>query len=123
MAPLPPTMIRLLRVALYLAALFALVMALLPHPPHFPGPQNDKFQHTLAFATLAALAGFAYPRRSLWPIFFVLSAFGAMIEILQAIPVLHRDTQLSDLVTDMLAAGAVLLLHAAWRRWVRKDGG
>jgi hypothetical protein len=92
------------------AALVALVMALLPHPPQIVNA-SDKVQHMLAFGVLAALAAVAWPRRLL-TIGLGLFAFGGIIELLQMIPSLHRDAQAADWIADMAAATAVLLLAA-----------
>jgi hypothetical protein len=48
-----------------------------------------------------------------------LSLFGAAIEVLQAIPVLHRDSDIRDWLADTLAVGAILLI-ARWRRARRR---
>ncbi|HYI49055.1 MAG TPA: hypothetical protein VEX35_11390 [Allosphingosinicella sp.] len=95
------------------AALFALVMALLPHPPQFVNA-SDKSQHMLAFAVLAGLAALAWPHRLL-AIGLGLYAFGGLIELLQVIPGLHRDGQVSDWTADVAAATAVLVLAAVMR--------
>jgi VanZ family protein len=92
------------------AACFAFVMALLPHPPEVPGHPNDKVQHIAAFATLALLGSFAYPRAALTKLLLWLSLFGAFIELVQAIPALHRDSDVLDWLADTAAAGAILLL-------------
>lgn len=99
---------RLARIAFFVAACFAFVMAVLPHPPAIPGQPPDKIVHMLAFATLGALAAAAFPRRSLLVVFLALSVFGALIEVVQAIPVLHRDSDIRDLLADMAAALAAL---------------
>jgi VanZ family protein len=44
-----------------------------------------------------------------------LSAFGALIELIQLIPALHRDAELMDWAADTAAAGAVLLIVAIVR--------
>jgi VanZ family protein len=44
-----------------------------------------------------------------------LSLFGAFIEVVQAIPALHRDSDVKDWIADTIAAGAVLLLVRWWR--------
>ena len=98
------------------AALFALVMALNPHPPSFPHEPSDKVQHMAAFATLAALGAKGYPRLGWFKLFFGLSLFGALIEVLQAIPDLHRDSDPLDWVADSVACGAILLAIFIWRR-------
>jgi hypothetical protein len=95
------------------AALFALVMALLPHPPQIVNA-SDKVQHMLAFGVLAGLAALAWPQRLL-AIGLGLAAFGGVIELLQMIPGLHRDGQAADWMADVAAATAVLLLAAALR--------
>jgi VanZ family protein len=107
---------RLLRIAFWAAALFSLVMASLPRPPRLPGDPGDKVLHMLAFATLAALAAAAYRQTSLLVILLGLSAYGALIELIQLIPALGRDAELVDWLADTVAAGAVLLVAAFVRR-------
>jgi VanZ family protein len=99
------------------AALFALVMATLPHPPDLPGHPSDKIQHIIAFATLGALGAWAYPRTRLVRIAIGLSMFGATIELMQAIPSLHRDSDVLDWLADTAASALVLLLVRWRRRW------
>ncbi|MGE5562090.1 MAG: hypothetical protein ACM3ZV_02140 [Bacillota bacterium] len=103
------------RFAFWTAVIFTLAMALLPHPPHVP-PPSDKLQHALAFATLALLATLAFPSAGALRVFATLSTFGALIEILQAIPFLYRDSDVMDWATDMIAAGALLALAWCWDR-------
>lgn len=105
--------LRALRVLLWAAAVFTLVMALVPHPPEIPGEPSDKLQHIAAFTTLALLASFAYPR-AIFGIAIGLALFGAAIEVLQTIPALHRDGNALDWIADM---GAQLLVLAAVRAY------
>ncbi len=112
---------RLFVLAFWSAALFALVMASLPQPPQLPGEPSDKLQHMFAFATLAALGSIAYPRLRLVRLLVGLAAFGALIEIVQLIPALHRDSELADFFADTVAAGAVLLVIHLLRR-ARRTG-
>ena len=109
---------RTARAAFWAAAVFAFVMAVLPHPPPVPGHPNDKVQHIMAFATLALLGSFAYPRIALIKLLILLSLFGAFIEVVQAIPELHRDSDVLDWLADTIAAAAVLLL-VYWGRRAR----
>ena len=106
----------LARALFWAAALFALVMALLPHPPQVPGNPSDKIQHAAAFVTLGVLGAFAYPRLSTLRLIVALSLFGAFIEIAQAIPVLHRDSDVFDWLTDTVACAVVVV---PVRYWVR----
>jgi VanZ family protein len=106
---------RLLRLLFWAAAAFAFVMAVIPHPPDIPGHPSDKIQHAIAFATLGLLGACAYRRTRVARLLIGLSAFGAAIEIVQAIPALHRDSDALDWLVDTLACGAALVLMR-WRR-------
>lgn len=96
------------RLLLLLAALFALVMASLPQPPQLPGQPSDKLQHIVAFVVLTLLSRTSYPTARPVIIFASLAAFGAVIEIVQRIPFLHRETSVVDWVVDCLAITATL---------------
>lgn len=99
----------LLRLTFCAALLIAFVMAVLPHPPQVPGAPTDKVQHILAFAVLTGLALAGWPAASRWRIVFGLAGFGALIELVQAIPMLHRSSELADWLAD---AGAILVVLA-----------
>ena len=111
---------RLLVAAFWLAALIALVMAALPHPPRLPIDPDDKVQHLIAFATLTVLAIAAFPKASWVRIIVGLSAFGVLIELVQAIPALHRDSDWQDWLADTVAALAILAVVLAVRRLRRR---
>ena len=97
------------------AACFAFVMAVLPHPPQLPGEPNDKVEHIIAFATLALVGSFAYFAAPIGRLLLGLSLFGALIEVVQAIPSLHRDSDVIDWVADTAAVLVVLVLVRWWR--------
>lgn len=99
--------------ALWFATLFAVGMALWPHPPAMD--VGDKYQHMTAFATLTVLAVIAYPRARLLRIGERLSFLGAMIELAQSIPALHRDCDIHDWLADTAAIVVVLLVVRVWR--------
>lgn len=101
------------------ALLFALVMAVLPQPPHLPIDNfGDKFEHMLAFSVLALLGSIAYPAMPLFRLGERLSFLGAAIEVIQSIPRLHRDCDIRDWIADTIAATIVLgLVYLARRRW------
>jgi len=101
---------KLIAAAFWGALIFALVMALLPKPPHLPGDPSDKVQHILAFTVLTALAVAAFGRSAFAKIAGGLFAYGALIEILQSIPMLHRDASVWDWVADCAAVIVVLLI-------------
>jgi VanZ family protein len=106
--------------ALFIAAVcFTLYMAWNPHPPHVP-ISNDKIQHSLAFATLAILAAIAFPATPLPRIGERLSFLGALIEVVQSIPSLHRDCDIFDWIADTVAIALALLVFWLVRRSLRR---
>lgn len=93
----------------------AVTLAVLPHPPHLPFELGDKIQHMAAFATLTLGAAFAWPQAPRMRILERLSFVGALIEVVQSIPQLHRDCDIRDWVADTAAIAAVLLILKALR--------
>jgi hypothetical protein len=96
------------------ALLLTLVMAWLPHPPHLP--ESDKFWHAAAFVTLSFLASFAFPQVPPVRVGERLSFLGALIELVQNIPALHRDCDIMDWVADTIAIAVTLAVVAGVRR-------
>jgi hypothetical protein len=111
---------RRVRILFWVAAAFAFTMAVNPHPIDVPGEPGDKVQHMAAFATLAALAAAGWPERNSAAIGLALSYFGAIIEIVQAIPALHRDCDIADWAADTLALTLVLAAAFLIRRAARR---
>ncbi len=100
-----------MRLLFWLAVILAVVLALLPAPPDLPiDSYGDKFAHMLAFATLTGLAGLGFPQSLRWRIAERLSFLGAMIEVLQSIPGLHRDCDIRDWMADTAAILVVTLI-------------
>jgi VanZ family protein len=99
--------------ALFWAALLAaLFMALDPHPPHLPIDQyGDKFEHMLAFGVLTVLAQLSFIGTPRWRIAERLSFFGALIEVAQSLPVLHRDCDIRDWIADTVM---IIIVTAAF---------
>src|SRR5690606_24268739 len=83
-------------------------------PPLIPW---DKAAHFLAFYVLTVLAAAAFPRRTLLLLAVALSAYGALIELIQAHPAIGRDSDIWDWVADTAAIAAALLplLISRWR--------
>lgn len=103
------------RLLLALATLTAVVMALMPHPPAVP-INGDKYQHMLAFGVLTVLSVMAYPKAELLRVGERLSFLGAMIELVQSIPALHRDCDIMDWVADTAVVIGVLAIVMLARR-------
>src|SRR6185295_9681763 len=106
----------LFRTAFAAALMFTLVMAWLPHPPPVPLHEDDKFWHVIAFVTLSFLAGLAFPAARLARTGMWLSLLGAVIELVQFIPALHRDSEIGDWLADTIAVAATLAIVAGIRR-------
>ena len=114
---------RLFRILFWIALLVAYTAAIIPGDPHIVmlGPRIetivpvDKSDHLITFATLAVLGRLGWSRgRWIW-VALGLIGFGALMELTQAIPQLHRDATMGDWLTDIVAvllgcaAGTLLL--------------
>lgn len=105
-----------LTILFWLALVFTLTMAWLPHPPSVPGNPNDKIQHIAAFSFLSLAGVAAFPHYPLARLGERLSFLGAIIEVVQNLPTLHRDCDIRDWLADTMAVIVVLLAVAALRR-------
>ena len=104
---------RLAKICFWLALAFALMMALLPKPPAMPTDRlTDKTQHMIAFLVLTILAQVGFKAMPRWRLAERLSFIGAMIEVLQSIPALHRDCDIKDWIADTAVIVAVTALFA-----------
>jgi len=100
------------RILMWLAIAFAVTMALLPHPPHMPVDQfGDKVEHMLAFAVMSLLGAVAHPDTPPVRLGERLSFLGALIEVFQSIPALHRDCDVHDWIADTISIAVVLTLY------------
>jgi hypothetical protein len=81
----------------------------------------DKATHFIAFYALTGLAVAAFPKQNPFAIAALLSAFGALIEMVQGLPMVHRDKDFWDWVADTLAIACALapMLLFWWRRQAR----
>ena len=113
-----------LRALFFLLVAFTIVMALLPKPPGvIPGTLGDKVEHMIAFTVLSACAFFAFPNSPPLRLIERLVFLGAAIEVLQSIPVLHRDTDVNDWVADSIAVVVVIGLLTGLRAIFRRMSG
>ena len=98
------------RAAFFVALITTLYMALDPAPIATPtlDSYGDKVEHMLAFATLTITARLGWTKAPNWLLLERLSFIGALIEVFQAIPELHRDCDWHDWVADTLAIMATL---------------
>ena len=69
-------------------------MAVLPHPPEVPGEPNDKVAAYRRVRDARAARQLRLSADRAWRLLVGLSLFGALIEVVQAIPALHRDSDI-----------------------------
>jgi VanZ family protein len=92
------------------AVAFTFACAVMPVPDRLHLADRDKIEHFVAFFTLTVLATAAYPRRAVAVSAMKLLAFGAFIEVVQALPLVGREGDLADLLVDAAAIGSAGLL-------------
>jgi len=111
-------LVRLAQCAFFAALLFTFYSAVIPPQRAVQLVPWDKAEHFIAFYALTGLAAAAFPRRPLLLIAGSLSGFGALIEFVQGLSIVHRDRDFWDWVADTLAILAALapMLLVWWRR-------
>ena len=115
--PNSAVLLRFAQFVFWAALLFTFVEAVIPPKRAIPLFPWDKAEHFAAFYVLTLLAVAAFPRRTLPMLAIALSAFGASIELVQALPFVNRDCDFWDWVADTIAVGAALApLALVWRR-------
>ncbi len=110
-------LVGLAKVAFFAALIFTFYSAVIPPSYAWHLVPWDKAEHFIAFYALTGLAGAAFPRRNLLVIAALLSAFGALIELVQGLDIVRRDRDFWDWVADTLAIAAALapMLLVWWR--------
>ena len=110
-------LLRLAQVAFFAALIFTFYSAIIPPKEALQLAPWDKAEHFIAFYALTGLAVAAFPRRNLFVLGALLSAFGALIEIVQGLDIVHRDRDFWDWVADTIAIVAALapMLLVWWR--------
>jgi hypothetical protein len=116
---------RLAKIAFFAALLFTFYSAVIPPAHALHLVPWDKAEHFIAFYALTGLAAAAFPKRHLIIIALLLSGFGALIEFVQGLPMVHRDRDFWDWVADTIAIIAALspMLLVWWRGIDRSAGG
>ena len=110
------------RLALYAAAALVLTYMALAPEKEVPGVELfwDKLEHGAAW-TVLALLGLLLSTKRRWAIGVFAIAFGAVIEVLQAVMPFGRDGNLGDWLADVIGVAAAYGLWWAARAlgWVR----
>lgn len=105
----------LMLVVLGIVACCIALVAALPDGTKVSIGMGDKFDHFAAFAALAAICASVFPSLALGYLQAAMVAFGATIELVQAIPALQRNSDAKDLLADAAGAAAALVLVFLWR--------
>ena len=101
----------------WLTVLFVYLAAIMPGPEAPDLGAGDKVNHIAAFVTLTFLGRVAYRLKPAWRLGVALSLFGALIELTQAIPFIHRDASFWDWAADTAAILAALPICFAIERY------
>lgn len=125
MRPDSRLLLRAAQLLFWAALVFTFVAAVMPShsaPRLFPW---DKAEHFAAFYALTLLSLAAFPRRSRLALAVALSAFGAGIELVQALPFVNRDCDVLDWVADTVAIAAAIAptVLVRWRALFVPGGG
>jgi hypothetical protein len=116
-------LIRIAQAAFFAALIFTFYSAVIPPQDALRLVPWDKAEHFLAFYSLTGLAVAAFPRRDLFILAALLSGFGAFIEFVQGLDIVHRDRDFWDWVADTIAIGAALApMILVWWRGVVRSG-
>ena len=114
-------LLKIARLVFFAALIFTSYSAVMPPSHVLQLTPWDKATHFIAFYVLTGLAVAAFPRQNLIVVAALLSAFGALIELVQGLPVVHRDRDFWDWVADTLAITSALspMLLFWWRGQAR----
>jgi VanZ family protein len=104
-------------VAFWATTLFSYGSAIVPGEEAPTLGSTDKVNHIAAFLTLSLLIRLAYPLCAWWRAALSLIAFGAFIEISQAVPFIHRDADVMDWLADSAAVAVGLGATYLLMRW------
>ena len=116
-------LIRLAQIAFFAALIFTFYSAVIPPKQAWQMVPWDKAEHFIAFYALTGLAVAAFPKRNLFLLAALLSAFGAFIEFVQGLQMVRRDRDFWDWVADTLAIiGALAPMLLVWWRGVVRSG-
>ena len=95
-----------------LAIILILILGLLPQQIAVHMSSSDKIDHFAAFAVLMILGQLAFPARFHVALGLGLIGFGALIEVLQAVPELNRSPDLLDWLVEIAAVLVVGVVYA-----------
>lgn len=93
---------RLMQASFWGALVFTFVSAVLPEAYAPSLNLWDKAAHCICFFVLTLLGALAYPWRRLLVIAAGLALLGALIEVVQGLPIVRRDMDFWDWVADVL---------------------
>jgi hypothetical protein len=116
-------LIRIAQAAFFAAVIFTFYSAVIPPRDALQLVPWDKAEHFLAFYGLTGLAVAAFPKRHLFILAVSLSGFGALIEFVQGLDIVHRDRDFWDWVADTIGIGTALApMILVWWRGVVRSG-
>ena len=110
---------RLLRATFYVASVLVFALSLMPSAALPPTTIGDKAEHIIAYALLALLGG-ASTERGIVHMIIGLTAFGTVIELLQAFSP-GRSPDVLDALADFVGASIGVAAAMILRRTIGAD--
>ena len=112
----------LVRLGYWMVVVLVFVLSVAPFPPGTV-ETSDKLNHFAAFYVLELGAITLFPRRPLWFAAVLLVGYGALIELVQGLPLVGRDRDMLDWLTDIAAVICAVapLTLSRLRRWAGDD--
>jgi len=106
-------------IGLFIAACLIVAAVALGPPPTGLMAEHDKILHASAFWALMLLGAAAFPRcGAIAPVIGLLLG-GVGIELAQALPIIHRDADIADVLADacgiVLGWTSVMAIYLFWR--------
>lgn len=106
--PITHRLLATLKISFGIVMASAFAVAVSPMAVSVPVDNGDKILHAIAFYGLTLLAALSFPRANLITIALGMSAFGALIELVQGLPFVGRDREFADWAADTAAVVAAL---------------
>jgi VanZ family protein len=115
--------LRLVQLAFVASVVISFTVSVTPGPEAPRGLPWDKANHFGAFFVMMGLGAAARPGKNPWLMALGLWLFGGLIEVVQSMPVVHRDGDVMDWLADTLGILAVLapLMVRPWWDWLGRS--
>lgn len=102
----------------------ALVLSIIPSSSPVLPQWNDKLEHAGGYFLLTFFFCGIYSRRHYWVVGLAMLSLGALVEILQGLMHMGRNSDVNDLIADAVGIAPAILLSltplSQWPRWIER---